>query len=92
MSYAVASILSFLFNLFVYYYYMVKDMDGMLDDLQYLPPDKEREKDPSTRKLLLEALLRLGATKHGRETMRHVKVYPILRYMNDRNKGIPLIA
>eukprot|EP01147_Barroeca_monosierra_P008958 gene8958-1295_t len=56
-----------------------EDMDGMLDDLQYLPPDKEREKDPSTRKLLLEALLRLGATKHGRETMRHVKVYPILR-------------
>ena len=55
-------------------------MDGMLDDLQYLPPDKERETDADIRKMLLEALFRLCATRPAREILRKVKVYPILRY------------
>eukprot|EP00730_Choanoeca_flexa_P017002 TRINITY_DN8129_c0_g1_i1.p1 TRINITY_DN8129_c0_g1~~TRINITY_DN8129_c0_g1_i1.p1 ORF type:complete len:368 (+),score=89.72 TRINITY_DN8129_c0_g1_i1:31-1134(+) len=55
------------------------DMDGMPDDLQYLPPDKERETDADIRKMLLEALLQLCATKPIREKLRQAKVYPILR-------------
>lgn len=35
-------------------------MDGMPDDLQFLPPDKEREPDADIRKMLLEALLHVS--------------------------------
>jgi hypothetical protein len=35
-------------------------MDGMPDDLQFLPPDKERETDADIRKMLLEALLHVS--------------------------------
>ena len=31
-------------------------MDGLPDDLQYLPPDKTREPDVDIRKMLLEGL------------------------------------
>eukprot|EP00054_Salpingoeca_dolichothecata_P024928 m.171724 g.171724 ORF g.171724 m.171724 type:complete len:398 (+) comp25187_c0_seq3:84-1277(+) len=55
------------------------DMDGMHDDLQYLSPDKTREVEPRARRLLLEALTQLCATKSGREHLRERKVYPILR-------------
>ncbi len=33
------------------------DMDKLPDDLQYLPPDKEREEDPDIRIMLLETLI-----------------------------------
>jgi len=32
-------------------------MDKLPDDLQYLPPDKEREEDPDIRIMLLETLI-----------------------------------
>ncbi|EDQ89296.1 uncharacterized protein MONBRDRAFT_32489 [Monosiga brevicollis MX1] len=56
-----------------------EDMDGMPDDLQYLPPDKKRDMDADIRMMLLEALLQLAATRGMREQMRRNKVYPILR-------------
>jgi len=33
------------------------DMDKLPDDLQYLPPDKEREEDPDIRIMLIETLI-----------------------------------
>jgi len=104
-------------------------MDGMPDDLQYLPPDKvrptrfdplafsclawplvlservfffkvscalpliltcawlcclpqERERDADIRKMLLESLLQLCATRRIRKMLRQRKAYPILRELH----------
>ena len=35
------------------------DVERLPDDLQYLPPDKEREPNPRIRKMLVEALLQV---------------------------------
>ncbi|KAF2473407.1 DNA-binding protein-like protein HGH1 [Lindgomyces ingoldianus] len=59
--------------------YSDEDTDGMLDELQLLEPDKEREKDAEIMKTHLETLLLLSTTKEGREVLRKVKVYPIVR-------------
>lgn len=59
--------------------YSEEDMEGMLDDLQLLPPDKEREGDHEIVKTHLETLLLLTATREGRDRLRKVKVYPIIR-------------
>ncbi|XP_037934954.1 protein HGH1 homolog [Teleopsis dalmanni] len=48
-------------------------------ELQYLPEDKAREVDPDLRKMLLESLLQLCATKRYRELLRSKGVYFILR-------------
>jgi hypothetical protein len=56
-----------------------EDTDGMLDDLQLLPPDKEREKDLEILKTHLETLLLLTTTRSGRDTLRKIKLYPIIR-------------
>ncbi|CAD6991361.1 protein HGH1 homolog [Ceratitis capitata] len=47
--------------------------------LQYLPETKAREEDPDLRKMLLESLLQLCATKRSREFLRSKGVYEILR-------------
>ena len=39
------------------------DMEGMPDELQYQPEDKVREPDPDLRKMLLETLLQLAASR-----------------------------
>jgi len=59
--------------------YSDEDTNGMLEDLQLLPPDKEREKDMEIIKTHLETLLLLTTTREGRDLMREVKVYPIVR-------------
>ncbi|XP_024126719.1 protein HGH1 homolog isoform X2 [Oryzias melastigma] len=56
-----------------------EENDGLPVDLQYLPEDKKREEDPDIRKMLLEALLLLTATKAGRKALKDKKVYPIMR-------------
>ncbi len=55
------------------------DTEGMLADLQLLPPDKERDSDPEILVTHLETLLLLSTSREGRETMRKAKVYPIIR-------------
>ena len=35
------------------------DVERLPDDLQYLPPDKEREAESTIRKMLVEALLQV---------------------------------
>lgn len=59
--------------------YSDEDTEGMLDELQLLEPDKEREKDMEIMKTHLETLLLLCTNPEGREVLRRVKVYPIVR-------------
>ncbi|OSS54793.1 hypothetical protein B5807_00233 [Epicoccum nigrum] len=59
--------------------YADEDTEGMLDELQLLEPDKERESDNEIVKSHLETLLLLTTTREGREVLRKVKVYPIVR-------------
>ncbi|XP_060897256.1 protein HGH1 homolog [Labrus mixtus] len=56
-----------------------EENEGLPVDLQYLPEDKKREEDPDIRKMLLETLILLTATKAGRTTLRDKNVYPIIR-------------
>ncbi len=57
-------------------------MDGMPEELQLLEDAKQRESDPCLRRQLLESLLLLTTTRVGREYMRKIKVYPIIREMH----------
>lgn len=59
--------------------YSDEDTEGMLDELQLLEPDKEREKDVEIMKTHLETLLLLSTTREARDVLRKVKVYPIVR-------------
>lgn len=59
--------------------YSDEDMDGMPDEVQLLPPDKERESDVEIVKTHLETLLLLTATREGRKILRERKVYPVIR-------------
>ncbi|KFB41383.1 AGAP001442-PA-like protein [Anopheles sinensis] len=51
-------------------------------DLQYLGPDKKREEDPDVRKMLVESLAQLCATRKGREYLRDHGTYEILRELH----------
>lgn len=59
-----------------------EENEGLPVDLQYLPEDKKREEDPDIRKMLLETLLLLTATKAGRRTLRQKNVYPVVRELH----------
>jgi hypothetical protein len=59
--------------------YSDDDMEGMLPDLQLLPPDKEREPEAEIVVTHLESLTLLTTTRAGRDRLREVKVYPIVR-------------
>lgn len=52
---------------------------SMLPDLQLLPPDKKRDEDHQIILTHLETLLLLTTTREGRDLMRKVQVYPIIR-------------
>ncbi|KAJ4305100.1 Protein hgh1 [Kalmusia sp. IMI 367209] len=70
--------------------YSDEDTEGMLDELQLLEPDKEREKDVEIMKTHLETLLLLSTTIEGRNVMRQVKVYPIVRecHLHVEDEGV----
>ncbi|XP_077022645.1 protein HGH1 homolog [Tamandua tetradactyla] len=51
-------------------------------DLQYLPPDKQRESDADIRKMLIEAIMLLTATAPGRQQVRDQGAYLILRELH----------
>ncbi|XP_061463184.1 protein HGH1 homolog [Rhineura floridana] len=59
-----------------------EEMERLPLDLQYLPPEKQREPDPDIRKMLLEALMLLTATKPGRQLVREKGTYLILRALH----------
>ncbi|XP_054840654.1 protein HGH1 homolog [Eublepharis macularius] len=58
------------------------EMERLPLDLQYLPPEKQREPDPDIRKMLLETVLLLTATKPGRQLVRERGAYFILRELH----------
>ncbi|PYH99565.1 DUF383-domain-containing protein [Aspergillus ellipticus CBS 707.79] len=51
----------------------------MLPDLQLLPPDKQRDSDTGIIITHLETLLLLTTTREGRDKLRAIKTYPIVR-------------
>lgn len=59
-----------------------EDNDKLPFDLQFLPDTKRREPDPEIRKLLLETLNQLCATRFGREYLRDKNAYIILRELH----------
>jgi len=59
--------------------YDEEDTMAMLPDLQLLPPDKTRDKDHSIIQTHIETLMLLTTTREGRDIMREIRVYPIVR-------------
>ncbi|KAH8601593.1 DNA-binding protein-like protein HGH1 [Bisporella sp. PMI_857] len=59
--------------------YDEEDSLNMLPDLQLLPPDKKREPDPAIIQTHVETLMLLTTSRKGRDILREVKVYPIIR-------------
>lgn len=66
------------------------DMDGMLPELQLLPPDKQRDPNVNIVQTHVETLLLLTSTKEGRELLRQIKVYPIIRetHLHVEDEGV----
>uniref|UniRef100_A0A670IW19 Protein HGH1 homolog n=2 Tax=Podarcis muralis TaxID=64176 RepID=A0A670IW19_PODMU len=65
---------------------------GLPLDLQYLPAEKKREPDPDIRKMLLEAIMLLTATKPGRRIVREKGTYLILRELHKWEKDPGVLA
>jgi hypothetical protein len=59
--------------------YDEEDMLSMLPDLQLLPPDKKRDGDTNIIQTHVETLMLLATTRKGRDYMREIKVYPVVR-------------
>ncbi len=59
--------------------YDEEDTDGMLEDLQLLSSDKKRDDDPRIIQTHIETLMLLTTTRKGRDILRRIKVYPIIR-------------
>jgi hypothetical protein len=55
------------------------ESEPMFEELQLLPPDKEREEEPEILIAHLDALLLLTTTRTGRDVMRQRQVYPVVR-------------
>ncbi|KAF4022141.1 hypothetical protein G4228_014095 [Cervus hanglu yarkandensis] len=59
-----------------------EEMERLPVDLQYLPPDKQREPDADIRKMLIETIMLLTATAPGRKQVRDQGAYLILRELH----------
>lgn len=70
--------------------YDPEDMLSMLPELQLLPPDKERETDPTIVQTHVETLMLFTTTRQGRDHMREIKVYPIIRetHLRVKDEGV----
>lgn len=62
--------------------YSDEDTEGMLDEVQLLPPDKTRDPQADIICTHLETLLLLTSTQACRQRLREVKVYPIVRELH----------
>nr|CAG4640999.1 EOG090X08WK [Eulimnadia texana] len=63
-----------------------EENDKLPMELQYLGEEKLREEDADLRKMLIEALTQLCATKFGREYLRSKNAYVILRELHKWEK------
>lgn len=70
--------------------YDEEDTMGMLPDLQLLPPDKRRDPDHTIIQTHVETLMLLTTTRLGRDILREIKVYPIIRetHLHTDNDGV----
>nr|KAK5434739.1 Protein hgh1 [Exophiala xenobiotica] len=59
--------------------YPEEESANMLPDLQLLPPDKARESDKEILVTHLETLLLLSTTREGRDKLRSIQVYALVR-------------
>jgi hypothetical protein len=59
--------------------YNEEDTMDMLPDLQLLPPGKRRDPDSTIIQTHVETLMLLTTTREGRDKLREIKVYPIIR-------------
>lgn len=59
--------------------YDEEDTMAMLPDLQLLPPDKQRDSDASVIQTHVETLMLLTTSRQGRDVLREIRVYPIIR-------------
>ncbi|KAK0636952.1 hypothetical protein B0T17DRAFT_587954 [Bombardia bombarda] len=55
------------------------EMNDMLPDLQLLPPEKTRDPDVNIIQTHVETLTLLTSSREGRDLMRKISVYPIIR-------------
>ncbi|XP_066426277.1 protein HGH1 homolog isoform X1 [Molothrus aeneus] len=63
------------------------EMEQLPVDLQFLPPEHQREEEPEIRKMLLETLLLLAATAAGRLRLRACGSYLVLRELHGRERN-----
>ncbi|XP_015790335.1 protein HGH1 homolog [Tetranychus urticae] len=63
-----------------------EDMAQLPLDLQYLPPDKEREADNNVRDALISCLLLCCNTRKGRDSLKDHGTYYILRELHKQEK------
>lgn len=57
----------------------MEDQESLPESCQLPPENKQREKDPALRLMLVESLLLLCTTLYGRECLRHRGVYIVVR-------------
>ncbi|KAJ8386838.1 hypothetical protein AAFF_G00166330 [Aldrovandia affinis] len=69
-----------------------EENEGLPVDLQYLPEDKKREEDPDIRKMLIETMLLLTATKAGRQILDKKNAYAIMREFHNWEREPPVVA
>ncbi|WWC72725.1 uncharacterized protein I206_106689 [Kwoniella pini CBS 10737] len=62
--------------------YDIEDMEKLPPTLQFLPPDKQREKDTVLRMMGIEILLLLSTTFTGREALRNRGAYFVVRELH----------
>lgn len=58
------------------------EVDLFPEEIQLLPPDKQREQDPAIRGILLDALILQCSSRPARESMRQQNVYRIIQMMH----------
>lgn len=70
--------------------YDPEELAAMLPELRLLPPDKDRESDPSIVQTHVETLMLFTTTREGRDHMRDIKVYPVIRetHLRVKDEGV----
>ncbi|NXR36634.1 HGH1 protein, partial [Zosterops hypoxanthus] len=69
-----------------------EEMEQLPVDLQYLPLEHRREEEPEIRKMLLETLMLLAATKPGRCHLRSQGSYLVLRELHTWEKDPEVLS
>lgn len=60
----------------------LEESDKFPDELQLLGEDKQREKEPTTRLMLVETLVLLCKTREGRDILRNKGVYEVVKVLH----------